>query len=41
MHAPPRRFPATKTIADIDQACAASPFPSLASDPGATQTLIP
>ncbi|KAF8527334.1 manganese peroxidase [Gautieria morchelliformis] len=34
-------FPATKTIADIDQSCASSPFPSLASDPGATETLIP
>ncbi|KAF8530812.1 Mn-dependent peroxidase precursor [Gautieria morchelliformis] len=34
-------FPATKTIADIDQSCASSPFPSLASDPGATQSLIP
>ncbi|KAF8490599.1 manganese peroxidase [Gautieria morchelliformis] len=34
-------FPATKTIADIDQSCASSPFPSLATDPGATQSLIP
>ncbi|KAF8528404.1 manganese peroxidase [Hysterangium stoloniferum] len=34
-------FPATKTIADVEQACAASPFPSLATDPGATETLIP
>ncbi|KAF8527335.1 manganese peroxidase isozyme 2 precursor [Gautieria morchelliformis] len=37
----PATFPATKTIADIDQSCASSPFPSLASDPGATQSLIP
>jgi len=34
-------FPATKSIADIEQACAASPFPSLATDPGATETIIP
>ncbi|KAF8522048.1 substrate-free manganese peroxidase [Gautieria morchelliformis] len=37
----PATFPATKTIADIDQSCAESPFPSLATDPGATQSLIP
>jgi len=37
----PATFPATKTMADIEQACAASPFPSLATDPGATETLIP
>ena len=33
-------FPATKTFADIQQVCA-SPFPSLATDPGATETIIP
>ncbi|KIJ54990.1 class II peroxidase [Sphaerobolus stellatus SS14] len=37
----PATFPATKTKADIQQACAASPFPSLASDPGSVETLIP
>ncbi|KAF8518780.1 substrate-free manganese peroxidase [Gautieria morchelliformis] len=36
----PATFPATKTQADIEQACA-SPFPSLSSDAGATETLIP
>ncbi|KIJ47125.1 class II peroxidase [Sphaerobolus stellatus SS14] len=37
----PATFPATKTIADIEQACANAPFPSLASDPGTIETLIP
>ncbi|KIJ46873.1 class II peroxidase [Sphaerobolus stellatus SS14] len=37
----PATFPATKTRADIQQACFASPFPNLASDAGATETLIP
>ncbi|GJJ13039.1 hypothetical protein Clacol_007288 [Clathrus columnatus] len=37
----PATFPATKTCADIQQACLSFPFPSLASDPGATETIIP
>jgi len=36
----PATFPATKTFADVEQACAA-PFPSLATDPGALETFIP
>ncbi|GJJ15801.1 hypothetical protein Clacol_010079 [Clathrus columnatus] len=39
--AKPATFPATKTRADIQQACLASPFPNLATDPGAVETLIP
>ncbi|KAF8519646.1 manganese peroxidase [Hysterangium stoloniferum] len=34
-------FPATKTIADVEQACHALPFPKLATDPGASETIIP
>ncbi|KAF8583233.1 class II peroxidase [Ramaria rubella] len=37
----PATFPATKTRKDIEQACFASPFPNLASDPGAQETIIP
>ncbi|KAF8581571.1 class II peroxidase [Ramaria rubella] len=37
----PATFPATKTQADVQQACLSEPFPSLSSDPGATETLIP
>ncbi|GJJ15784.1 manganese peroxidase [Clathrus columnatus] len=37
----PATFPATKSQADVQQACLTSPFPSLASDPGAVETLIP
>lgn len=37
----PATFPATKTRADIQQACFASPFPNLKTDPGATETIIP
>jgi len=33
-------FPATKTQADVQQVCADA-FPSLAADPGATETIIP
>ncbi|KAF8507705.1 manganese peroxidase [Gautieria morchelliformis] len=33
-------YPATKSQADIEQSCS-SPFPSLASDPGAAETPIP
>ncbi|KAF8572711.1 class II peroxidase [Ramaria rubella] len=33
-------FPATKTQADIEQVCS-GPFPSLAADPGPTETIIP
>lgn len=36
---PVPRFPATKTQADVEQACN-SPFPSLAPDPSAVETLI-
>jgi len=36
----PATFPATKTFADVEQACD-QPFPSLASDPGTTETPIP
>ncbi|KIJ26750.1 class II peroxidase, partial [Sphaerobolus stellatus SS14] len=36
----PATYPATKSFKDIQQACLASPFPSLASDPGATETLV-
>ncbi|KAF8513070.1 hypothetical protein JB92DRAFT_2925290 [Gautieria morchelliformis] len=35
----PATFPATKAIADVLQACG-SPFPSLATDPGASETII-
>ncbi|GJJ13033.1 manganese peroxidase [Clathrus columnatus] len=37
----PATFPATKTRADIQQACLSSPFPNLQTDPGATETIIP
>ncbi|KIJ44687.1 class II peroxidase [Sphaerobolus stellatus SS14] len=37
----PATFPATKSNADIEQACASTPFPSLATDPGPVETLIP
>ncbi|KIJ42646.1 class II peroxidase [Sphaerobolus stellatus SS14] len=37
----PATFPATKTNADIEQACASSPFPHLATDPGPVESLIP
>ncbi|KIJ53324.1 class II peroxidase [Sphaerobolus stellatus SS14] len=37
----PATFPATKTRADVQQACFASPFPNLTSDKGAVETLIP
>ncbi|KAF8520049.1 manganese peroxidase [Gautieria morchelliformis] len=36
----PATYPATKSQADIQQACIL-PFPSLATDPGATETPIP
>jgi len=36
----PATFPATKSFKDVQQACFASPFPSLATDPGATETLV-
>ncbi|KAF8471544.1 manganese peroxidase [Gautieria morchelliformis] len=36
----PATYPATKTQADIEQSCS-SPFPKLATDKGATETLIP
>jgi len=36
----PATFPAGKSIADVEQACAATPFPTLATDPGPA-TLIP
>ncbi|KIJ29190.1 hypothetical protein M422DRAFT_269457 [Sphaerobolus stellatus SS14] len=34
------RCPAIKSFKDIQQACFASPFPGLATDPGTTETLI-
>ncbi|KIJ45795.1 class II peroxidase [Sphaerobolus stellatus SS14] len=37
----PATFPATKTNADIEQACASAPFPHLATDPGPVESLIP
>ncbi|KAF8581453.1 class II peroxidase [Ramaria rubella] len=37
----PATFPATKTRKDIEQACFASPFPNLRSDPGPSETIIP
>ncbi|GJJ13032.1 manganese peroxidase [Clathrus columnatus] len=37
----PAFFPATKTRADVQQACFASPFPNLKAQPGASQTIIP
>ncbi|KAF8513069.1 manganese peroxidase [Gautieria morchelliformis] len=37
----PATFPATKTQSDVEVACSASPFPSLSTDPGATETIIP
>jgi len=36
----PATFPATKSFADIEQACVGVAFPSLATDPGATETLV-
>ncbi|KIJ47108.1 class II peroxidase, partial [Sphaerobolus stellatus SS14] len=36
----PATFPATKTRRDIQQACSL-PFPNLATDPGAVETIIP
>lgn len=36
----PATFPAGKSNADVEQACAATPFPTLATDPGAA-TVIP
>jgi len=36
----PATFPAGKSIADVEQACASTPFPTLATDPGAA-TVIP
>ncbi|KIJ25526.1 class II peroxidase [Sphaerobolus stellatus SS14] len=36
----PATYPATKSFKDIQRACFAAPFPSLASDPGATETLV-
>jgi len=36
----PATFPATKSIKDVQRACLASPFPSLATDPGATETPV-
>ncbi|GJJ15782.1 hypothetical protein Clacol_010060 [Clathrus columnatus] len=35
----PATFPATKSQADVQQACLASPFPSLSSDPAAVPTV--
>ncbi|KAJ7064047.1 manganese peroxidase [Mycena amicta] len=35
------KFPATKTAKDLELACKHSPFPSLATDPGAKESLIP
>ncbi|KAF8579969.1 class II peroxidase [Ramaria rubella] len=37
----PATFPATKTRQDVQQACLVSPFPSLPTDPGAQETIIP
>ncbi|KAF8513083.1 manganese peroxidase precursor [Gautieria morchelliformis] len=37
----PATFPATKTQSDVEVACYASPFPTLSTDPGATETIIP
>ncbi|KIJ24385.1 hypothetical protein M422DRAFT_274846 [Sphaerobolus stellatus SS14] len=37
----PATFPATKTRADVQQACLASPFPNLAFDKDTIETLIP
>jgi len=37
----PPTFPATKSNKDIEQACATTPFPTLSSDPGAAETIIP
>ncbi|KAF8510319.1 substrate-free manganese peroxidase [Gautieria morchelliformis] len=37
----PATFPATKTQADVEVACHAYPFPTLSTDPGATETIIP
>jgi len=34
-------FPAGKTHADVEQACATTPFPTLASDPGAQTSVAP
>ncbi|KAH9903274.1 fungal ligninase [Cubamyces lactineus] len=34
-------FPAGLTIADIEQACAETPFPSLPTDPGPATTVAP
>ncbi|KIJ25951.1 hypothetical protein M422DRAFT_273041 [Sphaerobolus stellatus SS14] len=36
----PATYPATKSFKDIQQACFASPFPSLVTDPGTTETLV-
>ncbi|KAE9394243.1 manganese peroxidase [Gymnopus androsaceus JB14] len=36
----PATYPATKSFTDIQQACP-SPFPSLSTDPGAVETIIP
>ncbi|KAF8575079.1 class II peroxidase [Ramaria rubella] len=36
----PATFPATKSIKDIQRSCFEEPFPSLATDPGATETLV-
>ncbi|GJJ15817.1 54S ribosomal protein L12, mitochondrial [Clathrus columnatus] len=37
----PATFPATKSRADVQQACLIEPFPHLTTDPGAVETLIP
>jgi len=37
----PATFPATKTRQDVQQACFASPFPNLRTDPGPSETIIP
>jgi len=36
----PATFPAGKTNADIEQACATTPFPTLSTDPG-PETSVP
>jgi hypothetical protein len=37
----PYSYPATKTRADVQQACLLLPFPHLSTDPGPTETIIP
>ncbi|KAJ8518043.1 hypothetical protein ONZ45_g4823 [Pleurotus djamor] len=39
--AQPAHLPAGKTMSDVEQACAASPFPALSADPGPVTTVPP